>query len=118
MSNLVAFKSAGLPAVASLAQSLRSIAPREAPGVAILKMDRTGHWVFGSDQDEAEAGSTWAVNPFAFVHGWIAWGDGEVLGEMMASVSEPLPEHAVDDVDWSNGLVDPRKPLVVGFDWA
>jgi hypothetical protein len=93
MSNLVAFKSAGLPAVASLAQSLRAIAPREAPGVAILKMDRTGHWVFGSDQDEAEAGSTWAVNPFAFVHGWIAWGDGEVLGEMMASVSEPLPEH-------------------------
>jgi len=93
MTNLVAFKSAGLPAVASLAQSLRAIAPREAPGVAILKMDRMGHWVFGSDQDEVEAGSTWAVNPFAFVHGWIAWGDGEVLGEMMASVSEPLPEY-------------------------
>ena len=89
MSNLVAFKSAGLPAVASLAQSLRSIAPREAPGVAILKMDRTGHWVFGSDQDEAEAGSTWAVNPFAFVHGWIAWGDGEVLGEMMLLLNQP-----------------------------
>jgi hypothetical protein len=92
MSNLVAFKSAGLPAVTSLAASLRSIAPPEASGSAILKMDRTGHWVFGADQDEVETGSSWAVNPFAFVHGWIAWGDGEVLGEQMASVSDPLPD--------------------------
>jgi hypothetical protein len=34
----------------------------------------------------------WAVNPFSFVHGYIAWGDGEVLGEKMVSVSQPLPE--------------------------
>jgi len=26
------------------------------------------------------------------VHGFIAWGDGEVLAEKMASVSQPLPE--------------------------
>ncbi|MEI8167095.1 MAG: hypothetical protein WCG26_11985, partial [Chloroflexales bacterium] len=39
-----------------------------------------------------EGGSQWAVNPFSFVHGFIAWGDGEVLGERMASVSDPLPE--------------------------
>jgi hypothetical protein len=26
------------------------------------------------------------------VHGFIAWGDGEVLGEKMVSVSQPLPE--------------------------
>jgi hypothetical protein len=58
----------------------------------ILKMDRTGHWVFGADQTEVEDGSHWAVNPFSFVHGFIAWGDGEVLGEKMASVSDPLPE--------------------------
>jgi len=55
-------------------------------------MDRTGHWVFGADQTEVEGGSHWAVNPFSFVHGFIAWGDGEVLGERMASVSDPLPE--------------------------
>ena len=36
--------------------------------------------------------SEWAVNPFSFVHGFIAWGDGEVLGEKMVSVSQPLPE--------------------------
>jgi len=55
-------------------------------------MDKTGHWVYGADQTEVEDDATWAVNPFSFVHGYIAWGDGEVLGEKMVSVSQPLPE--------------------------
>ena len=91
MSNLTVFKSAGLPAVQSLAANLRKLeADVGGAGVVILKMDRTGHWVFGADQTEVEGGSHWAVNPFSFVHGFIAWGDGEVLGERMASVSDPL----------------------------
>jgi hypothetical protein len=48
--------------------------------------------VFGADQTDVEEDSTWAVNPFSFVHGYIAWGDGEVLAEKMVSVTEPLPE--------------------------
>jgi hypothetical protein len=93
MSSLTVFKSAGLPAVATLATSLRSIATDVgAAGVVILKMDKTGHWVYGADQTEAEDDALWAINPFSFVHGFIAWGDGEVLGEKMASVSQPLPE--------------------------
>ena len=93
MSNLVTFAGAGLPAVASLSQSLRKLETAAGPsGMVILKMDKTGHWVFGADQTEVEDGSQWAVNPFSFVHGYIAWGDGEVLGEKMASVSDPLPE--------------------------
>ena len=93
MSNLVAFSSAGLPAVSTLATSLRAIQSDVGPaGNVILKMDKTGHWVFGADQSEVEDDSTWAVNPFSFVHGFIAWGDGEVLGEKMVPVSQPLPE--------------------------
>jgi len=93
MSDLVTFAGANLPTVASLSASLRKLESTAGPaGVAILKMDRTGHWVFGADQTEVEDGSHWAVNPFSFVHGYIAWGDGEVLGERMASVSDPLPE--------------------------
>ena len=93
MSNLVTFAGANLPAVASLATSLRKLESAAGPaGIVILKMDRTGHWVFGADQTEVEDGSRWAINPFSFVHGFIAWGDGEVLGEKMASVSDPLPE--------------------------
>ena len=91
--NVVTFAGANLPAVASLATSLRKLESAAGPaGIVILKMDRTGHWVFGADQTETQDGSHWAVNPFSFVHGFIAWGDGEVLGEKMASVSDPLPE--------------------------
>ena len=93
MSNITAFAKAGLPAVSSLSTALRSIEVDVGPaGTAILKMDKTGHWVFGADQTEAEGDSKWAINPFSFVHGFIAWGDGEVLGEKMVSVSQPLPE--------------------------
>ena len=95
MSNLVTFSGANLPAVATLSTSLRAINTDVGgigAGVAILKMDKTGHWVFGADQTEVEDGSLWAINPFSFVHGYIAWGDGEVLGEKMVSVSQPLPE--------------------------
>jgi len=93
MSNLVSFKGANLPAVASLTTALRALDTAAGPaGSVIIKMDKTGHWVFGADQTEVEGDSTWAVNPFSFIHGFIAWGDGEVLGEKMVSVSEPLPE--------------------------
>jgi hypothetical protein len=92
MSNLVTFSQANLPSVASLSTALRALEKDVgSSGVVILKMDKTGHWVFGADQTEIEDGSTWAVNPFSFVHGYIAWGDGEVLAEKMVSVSEPLP---------------------------
>jgi hypothetical protein len=87
------FNLAKLPEVKSLSTALRTIQAEVGPtGVVIIKMDKTGHWVFGADQTEVEADSTWAVNPFSFVHGFIAWGDGDVLGEKMVSVSEPLPE--------------------------
>jgi hypothetical protein len=94
MSNEVSkFAAAGLPSVQSFAASLRKIVADVAPsGTVILKMDKTGHWVFGADQTEIEDDSLWAVNPFSFVHGFIAWGDGTVLAEKMVSVSEPLPE--------------------------
>lgn len=87
------FALANLPPVTSLSTALRTLEAETGPaGVVILKMDKTGHWVFGADQTEVEPDATWAVNPFSFVHGFIAWGDGEVLGEKMTSVSQPLPE--------------------------
>jgi hypothetical protein len=93
MSNLATFSSANLPAVATLSTALRALEQGAGTsGVVILKMDKTGHWVFGADQTEVEDDSTWAVNPFSFVHGFIAWGDGEVLGEKMTGVQHPLPE--------------------------
>lgn len=93
MGNIVTFKQANLPAVSTLATALRTLEKDVGPsGVVMLKMDKTGCWVYGADQTEVEDDATWAVNPFSFVHGFIAWGDGEVLGEKMVSVSQPLPE--------------------------
>jgi hypothetical protein len=94
MSNLTVFGNANLPSASSLAESLRGIKTgvSDAGGSVILKMDKTGHWVFGADQTEVEDVSTWAINPFSFVHGYIAWGEGDVLGEKMVPVSSPLPE--------------------------
>jgi len=93
MSNITAFKNAGLPSVQSLSSALRSIkSDATEGGNVILKMDKTGHWVFGADQTEVEDDSIWAINPFSFVHGYIAWGEGDVLGEKMVPVAEPLPE--------------------------
>jgi hypothetical protein len=93
MSNLVKFSGANLPSVTSLSTALRTIATDvSASSTSIIKMDRTGHWVFGADQTEAEDDARWAVNPFSFVHGFIAWGDGEVLAEKLVPVTEPLPE--------------------------
>jgi hypothetical protein len=93
MSNLVSFKGANLPAVSTLSTALRTLETEVGPaGSVILKMDKTGHWVFGADQTEVDDDATWAINPFSFIHGFIAWGEGEVLGEKMVSVSEPLPE--------------------------
>jgi hypothetical protein len=87
------FSLANLPAVTTLSTALRALEQGAGTsGVVILKMDKTGHWVFGADQTEVEDDSTWAVNPFSFVHGFIAWGDGEVLGEKMTGVQHPLPE--------------------------
>lgn len=93
MSNLVTFNQANLPTVATLSTALRTLEQDVGQaGTVILKMDKTGHWVYGADQTEVEDDSTWAINPFSFVHGFIAWGDGEVLGEKMVSVAQPLPE--------------------------
>ena len=95
MNDVVKFGGSNLPSVKSLSSALRSVAADVgvgAGGMGILKMDKTGHWVFGADQTEVEDDSIWAVNPFSFVHGYICWGEGEVLGEKMVGVAEPLPE--------------------------
>jgi len=93
MTNLSVFSNANLPAVTTLVDSLRQLKSTESSNsIVILKMDKVGRWVFGADQTEAQEGSLWAVNPFSFVHGFVAWGEGVVLGEKMTPISNPLPE--------------------------
>lgn len=89
----MSFAIANLPNVAALSTALRSLEKDVGSvGAAILKMDKGGHWVYGAGQNEVEDGVLWAVNPLSFVHGFIAWGEGEVLAENMVPVTEPRPE--------------------------
>jgi hypothetical protein len=94
MTNMTVFSGANLPAVSSLTTALRGLQTNagNGSGELFLKFDKTGHWVFGSEGTEVEKDSLWAVNPYSFMHGFIAWGGGVPLGERMAPVTQPLPE--------------------------
>jgi len=96
MSDVALFKAAGLADVKSMASSLTAL-KREAAsapglgGAALLKLEKgSGEWVYGVDSDEIGADLV-AVNPASFVHGWVIWGDAEILHEEMTSISNPLP---------------------------
>jgi len=91
MSESMTFSSANLPSPQSLQTALRSI-ERDLPGgMAILKFSK-GDWSYGSDNTEPLAGSRWAVNPYSFMHGFIAWHANSPVGEIMAMMHEPLPD--------------------------
>lgn len=86
MSNLTTFGNAKLPADIDLGDALMDLGNEiGVGGNVIIKMDKTGHWVYGADQTLIDPDGRWAVNPASFVKGFIAWGDGEVLAEQMFS---------------------------------
>lgn len=80
-----------------------------------------GEYFFGTDQIEPEEGSLWAVNPNSFVHGYQAWGDGQLLGEVMVGMREApvskssLEEHTYTDPDSKKEVVA-RWQAIRGFD--
>ena len=87
-SNLEAFAKGVQTKVADLSQSAVGQTP-------FIKLDKAGGgWMYGQDDTEVEEGSKWAFNPLSLEHGWIAWGDSEVLGERMVPISQPKPDPA------------------------
>jgi len=101
---------ANLPAVADLASALESFSAGSTLGAreVYLKMDKTGHWVYGADQTEIEPDSLWAINPFSFVVGYVCWGAqntpnmGKLLGEVMVALGKEKPAMP-EDIPDSNG---------------
>lgn len=94
----VATSTAKVPAaLAGMAAGLAASVATSAEGTAFMKFTKFGEWVFGAQEDEVEENSHWAINPQAFGHGWIAWGDaqhdteGEMLGEIMGPATQALP---------------------------
>ena len=75
-----------------LATALKKTSREAAPSGAFLKMDKTGAWIFGVEEEEVSGTDQFIVNPEGFQHGYVAWGESEKLGEMIAPVTEALPE--------------------------
>tara|TARA_R110000803_G_C11880663_1_gene309695 strand:+ start:134 stop:793 length:660 start_codon:yes stop_codon:yes gene_type:complete len=53
-------------------------------GADFLRLTKQADWEFGKECLEVQEGSKWAINPKSFEMGYIAWGEGVVLGEEMA----------------------------------
>lgn len=66
-------------------------------GKDLLRMLKSGEWVFGQSNEEVQQGSRWIVNIMTLAHGWSCWVDGgrggknELRGEVMVSMTKPKP---------------------------
>src|SRR6188508_3331842 len=60
-------------------------------GKPFLRLLRTGDYVYGQQNVDVQDGSLWAVNLATLERGWVCWGDGEMLGQIMVSVQQPQP---------------------------
>jgi hypothetical protein len=78
-------------------------------GKPLLRLLKSGVWVFGQQDDPVQEGSEWAVNPLSIKHGWCCWSSSpdpkvvnELLGEVLAPISDkkpPMPE-PVKGYEW------------------
>lgn len=91
-------------ALKNLKAGLQNVRDNTKPkgGEPILRLGRDGKWIFGADNLEVEAGSTWAVNPLSLQHGYLCWkvipegskDTPELLGEEMVSMFSTKPDKA------------------------
>ncbi len=93
MSDMIPFEKSGALTVADLKGSLISAKQEMSSSdvIPFLKLTKQGLWEYGADQVEIEKDSEWALNPLSLQHGWISWGEGEVLGEAMVPIAAPRP---------------------------
>lgn len=83
-----------------IAQSRAST--RIAGGDQLLRMQKSGRWVIGQQDEPVQEGSEWAVDPRQIRHGWCCWSNdpnpsakNELLDERMTSMFDakpPMPE--------------------------
>lgn len=66
-------------------------------GKPLLRLLKSGNWVYGMENEEVQAGSHWVVNVMSLAHGWACWVEGvgnaknELRGEIMVSMADPKP---------------------------
>ena len=97
MSNdIISFGGGQLPSVQDLVAALSKVsAPPMDGDTVFMQYDGTGHWVYGSDKETPEDGSRWAINPYSFIHGYIAWSSTRgqpPLDQHMGPLADPKPD--------------------------
>lgn len=75
----------------------RASMPMLGGGKPLLRLLKSGMWVFGVADDPVQEGSDWAINPRSIGHGWSCWSDNpgnqknELLGDLVVPVTEKFP---------------------------
>jgi pyruvate/2-oxoglutarate dehydrogenase complex dihydrolipoamide acyltransferase (E2) component len=71
-------------------------------GTPLLRMMKSGEWIFGQADEPVQVGSEWAINPKSLAHGYACWSDNPgnqknvLLGEVMVSVFADKPAQPAD----------------------
>jgi hypothetical protein len=66
-------------------------------GANLLRMMKSGEWVFGMENLEVQEGSLWALNIMTIMHGWCCWTENSgntkntMAGEVMVSMLDHKP---------------------------
>jgi len=73
-------------------------------GKPLLRLLKTGIWVWGQTNEPMQDGSRWVVDITTLQHGWVCWVDGELKGEILVSMLEPKPvcPQAIGGVDYKD----------------
>ena len=75
--------------MAGIADTRSTLAVGGGGGKPFLRLLKSGLWVFGPRNEPVQEGAIWAVNLATLQRGWVCWGEGELLGQTMASVQAP-----------------------------
>lgn len=85
--------------VAGLTRASQTLAVTAGGIGTLLRLLKSGFWVYGADDTEVEENSTWAINPASLQHGFVAWKDGELVGEKMVPIVQPpIDVNTLDNV--------------------
>jgi hypothetical protein len=61
-------------------------------GLSYLTLQpKVGHFAYGVERNRVEEDSEWIINMRTVRHGYTAWKDGAVAGELMLPINEKLP---------------------------
>lgn len=76
-------------------------------GRALLKLRKTGEWVFGVDSEELKKGTQLYANPLSFSSGYVAWHKGQVENEVMQPIIDgPVDPSRLKEVQAKKGWED------------